>query len=446
MVLDAGLKPGGVIGTLFKNDSIIETGPEAFTTSKPSVTDLCARLGILERIIPANDKNRSTCVAYQGRLHPLPEGFVMLAPTRVWPFLLSGLFSPKGKLRMAMDIFLPPRQSNQDESLAQFVVRRFGREALERAAQPMIGGIHSAHPEMLSMKAVLPKLVELEQRHGSVIRGLIKDELANRGKCNRGTGSRSGQLKSFDLGLSVLIDALVKTLPPGSLKTDCRVTTVSTGRHGRRFDVVTKSGFVIPADSVIIAMPAHQAALILGDIDSVLTTQLSRIAFVSSVLVTRLYRVTDISKQINGSGFVVARDEMRTIKACTFSSVKFQNRAPDGKMLLRIFVDGALKPDVTELSDQSLEMLVSEDLKAYLGISADPVFSLITRHNRTSPQYHVGHREIVTQIEEALMRHPGLALAGNSYAGAGIPDCVASGERAAMSIISTLNTETAASS
>ncbi len=446
LVLDASPVAGGVIKTLLQNDSILETGPEAFTTSKPSVINLCSQLGISNRVIPTNKNNRITFVAYRGRLHPLPEGFVMLAPTKAWPFVCSGLFSLRGKLRMAMDLFLASRQSNEDESLAHFVVRRFGMEALERVAQPMIGGIQSAAPETLSMRAALPNLVELEQRYGSVIRGLITEQFRlgqqnHRNNEPKEGGARYSMLASFDHGLSVLVNALVKSLPSGSLHTNHSVTAIRSGRHGHRFDVLISSGQTISADAVILAIPAHEAARLLLDIDPALTDNLHHIEYCSTVIVTRLYHRSDIPQPINGFGFVVPRTELRNITACTFSNIKFQNRAPDEKLLLRIFVGGELKPETIELSNASIEKMVSEDLRTYLGINTRPVLSLVTRHYKRTPQYQVGHQGLVTKINNRLLYQPGLALAGNAYIGAGIPDCITSGQNAAASIISTLAME-----
>ncbi len=443
ILLEANAKAGGVIGTLNQTEAIIECGPEAFTTAKPAIVDLAESLGISDRIIGTSDQHRTTFVAFDKKLHPLPDGFVLLAPTKFFPFIMSRLFSLCGKLRMALDLVIPRRipTEEEDETLAGFVNRRLGREALERVAQPMVAGIQTAHPENLSVKSAMPQLLEFEKKHGSIILGLLSERF----KLNKtnGTvegnsrGARYGTFATFDKGMSVLVSELVKALPAGCLKTNHQVTFLVPGTE-RRFDVHLKDGTKLPADGVILALPAPQAARIVFDAYTQLASLLNKIPFASSVVVSRLYQRSAIPHPLRGFGFVVPRSEERTILACTFSSVKFVNRAPQDKVLLRIFAGGALQPGIYALADQKLEELITRDLSLYLGITSKPLRSIISRHLNRTPQYHVGHTKIIKEIQTVLAGFPGLALAGNAYAGAGLADCVASGNKAAESVLLSL--------
>ncbi|MBI4533377.1 MAG: protoporphyrinogen oxidase [Candidatus Melainabacteria bacterium] len=450
VLLEASTRLGGVIRTFRQDDFIFECGPDSFITQKPWAVNLCQRLELAEQIVQTSEKCRRTYVAFGGKLHPLPEGFMMLAPTRWMPFLRSSLFTWGGKLRMAADLLLPAKPIIQDESLADFVVRRLGRQALERIAQPMVGGIYTADPAQLSMKASMPIFLELEKTYGSVIRGMWHQERQRR-RSTPGVQSTGGQGESgarYSLfvtlkdGLDVLVDTLAERLPEGSIAYDSAVARIARAHNGINWTVTLDNGQSITGDAVIVCTPAYKTATMVAEVDPDLRALLASISFASSAVLTLIYNRTDISHPLDGFGFVVPAVEGCSIIACTFSNIKFPGRAPDSKVILRVFLGGALQPHIFALSDDEIEGVVQQDLKTYLGVQALPQLSLLSRHPLSMPQFHVGHLNLVAQIQDKVSRLPGLALAGNSYLGVGIPDCIHSGELAAESMLAYLTHNT----
>lgn len=447
LLLEASDRAGGAIRTVRHDDCILECGPDSFITQKPWAVDLCRRLGLEDCLIRTNESCRRTFVAHRGKLHPLPEGFLMLAPTRWWPFITSPLFSPLGKLRMALDIVLPAKQGGDDESLADFVVRRLGREALDRIAQPMIGGIYTADPGKLSLRATMPRFLELEKNYGGVIRGMLAEQRrrvdgtaieSNSGAGHTGAPSDSGARYSLfvtlEKGMQQLVDRLIEVLPPDCLRLRCPVSQVVRGTNGRRWIVQLSGGETVDADAVIFAAPSLVTSRMVSQIDPHLSADLSSIGLASSAVVNLIFKRADIPDPPDGFGFVVPAVERLSLIACTFSSIKFRNRSPEDKVVVRAFLGGALNEDILALSDDHLLRAVQADLRTLLSVSAQPEYSAITRWPKSMPQYHVGHLDLVARIESRLQCLPGIALAGNAYRGVGIPDCIHSGETAAEQI------------
>ena len=434
LLLEASNKLGGVIQTINEQDCLVECGPDSFITQKPWAIELCQRLEIADNIIQTNQNHRCTFVAFNGKLHPLPDGFMMMAPTKWRPFINSSLFTPLGKLRMAMDLILPKGSKEVDESLADFVIRRFGREALERVAQPMIGGIYTADPRRLSLRATMPRFMDLEEKYGSVIKGMMHEKAIHTGNGTE-SGVRYSMFVTLDKGMQLLVDSLIKKIPANSIRCNTSVLRIESITQESNckpsWNIISKAGETFPADAVLITTPSYAIADLMAKIDPLLSAELKRIEYASSVVINLIYNKTDIPVPINGFGFVVPASEPHSIIACSFSSVKFPQRAPKGKVLLRVFMGGALKPGINNLTDNELLQLARKDLAALLKISDKPLFSLITRWTHSMPQYHIGHLNLLKQIDAKLANLPGLALAGNAYHGVGIPDCIYSGEQAA---------------
>lgn len=426
LLLEAGPRPGGTIATERAGGFLVEAGPDSFLSEKPWALALCRRLGLEERLVRTDDRFRTVFVWFRGRLHPVPEGFQLLAPTRLGPFLSSSLFSWPGKLRMALDLVLPRRASGEDESLAAFVSRRLGRQALDRVAQPLVAGIYTADPAQLSLAATMPRFVELERRQRSLILGLWR---AGRARPEPGSsGARWSLFVSLAGGMGELVEALAARLPAGTVRTGCRVEGVE--RRGQRWRLATAAG-PVDADRVVVATESHAASRLLRYVDPPLAAMLQVIAYASSATVSLGYRRADIAHRLDGFGFVVPRTENRALLACTFSSVKYPGRAPEGHVLLRAFLGGALDASVLEQDDPALAGLVRAELAAALGAGGEPVLSRVHRHPAAMPQYGLGHLAAVEAIERRLAGLPGLGLAGSAYRGVGIADCVRSGEAAA---------------
>ncbi|HLM25269.1 MAG TPA: protoporphyrinogen oxidase [Pyrinomonadaceae bacterium] len=424
-ILEASSRLGGTIQTESRDGFLIERGPDSFISEKPQAVALAKRLGLESRLIETNEKYRRSFIVRNGRLRPVPEGFQLLAPSRMWPFITSDVFSLTGKARMAADLFLPRKNTNgmTDESLASFVRRRLGVEALDRMAQPMVGGIYTADPETLSLRATLPRFLEMEREHRSLILAMLRAGRAQK----RGTsGARYSLFLSFDRGVQVLVDAVTRINADFRMKTRAQKLAFDQG-----WTITTDKDEVFKADAVCLAVPAYIAAsLLTGE----LADKLRQIKYASTATINFGYRRAAIAHPLNGFGFVVPFIEKRSLIACTFSSVKFSRRAPAGHVLLRAFAGGALQPEIFALDEPELAARVAADLRELLGINEAPLFVEVAKWERSMPQYEVGHLDRVNEIEKLVSEVPGLTLAGNSYRGAGIPDCIRSGESAAESI------------
>ena len=425
-LVEARERLGGTIATERAGGFLIEAGPDSFLSEKPWALALCRRLALEDRLARTDDRYRKVFVWHAGRLHPLPDGWELLAPTRLAPFLSSRLFSWPGKLRMAFDLVLP-RGIADDESLGAFVRRRLGREALERVAQPLVAGIYTADPDDLSLTATMPRFAELEKQERSIILGLRRAR--RRARETGVSGARWSLFVTLKEGMEDLVAALATRLQPGTVLLKQRVAGVE--RRGDRWRVATAEGADLDADRVIVATESHAAARMLRYVDPTLATLLAEIPYASSATVTLGYRRADVPHPLDGFGFVVPHAEKRALLACTFSSVKYAGRAPEGDVLLRAFVGGALNEAVLELDDAPLVMRARAELREALGITAAPALARVFRWPKAMPQYHVGHLARVETIERRAGALPGLDLAGGAYRGVGIADCVRSGEAAA---------------
>ena len=425
-LIEARDRLGGTIQTERVDGFTVETGPDSFLSEKPWALALCRRLGVEDQLIRTDDRYRKVFVWRAGRLHPLPDGFQLLAPTRFAPFATSGLFSWPGKLRMAMDLVLPRGGTGDDESLGAFVRRRLGAEALERVAQPLVAGIYTADPDELSLAATMPRFLELERRERSLILGLWR--AAKKAPLPGTSGARWSLFVTFKNGMQQMVDTLAARLPDSAVQLKTRVTGIERAGAGWRVGV---GGGGFEADAVIVAAESHGAARLLRYVDPQITTLLGDIPYASSATVSLGYRREDVPHALDAFGFVVPRTEGRALLAATFSSVKYPGRAPDGFVLIRCFLGGALDAAMLDRGDAELIAQAREELRAALGLTATPVLTRLARHPASMPQYLVGHLARVEAIEHRVASLPGLVLAGGAYRGVGIADCVRSGEAAA---------------
>ena len=426
-LVEAAVRLGGSIASERVDGFLVEAGADSFLTEKPWALDLCRRIGLEERVITTRDADRRTFIVHDGRLHPLPDGFLLLAPTRLVPPVATPLFTWRGKLRMALDLVLPRRTDGADESLGEFVSRRLGRGALERVAQPLVGGIYTGDPARLSVAATMPRFVEMERHDRSMIVAMRR---AARAAATAGSGARWSLFVSFVDGMETLVRAIAQRLPEGAIRVHARVRALAAAApHG--YEVALESGERLHARGVIVATPAYVAADLVRGLDAALAANLEAIPYASSAIVTLGYGRADVPHRLDGFGFVVPAVEGRRLIACSFSSVKYEGRAPAGAALLRVFCGGALATHMMEYTDAELVDAARDELRDLLGIVAAPRLVRVHRHTRAMPQYHVGHLARLDAIDAAVARHPGLALAGNAYRGVGIPDCVHAGELAA---------------
>jgi protoporphyrinogen/coproporphyrinogen III oxidase len=433
---EASARLGGVIATERIGDRLLEAGPDSFIVEKPWAAELCRRVGLGEELIPPNEGSRKTLVVQEGRLESLPDAFQLIAPGRIGPFLRTAILSWRGKLTALKDLVLPRGgpPPNGDESLASFVRRRLGREVLERIAQPLIGGIYTADPETLSLSATMPRFLEMERRDRSVILALLRQ---NRRVSAAGTsGARFALFLTLRGGIEDLVTTLAARLPDGSVRLQTPVVGLERDAGGWALHLA--NGPVERADAVVMALPAPRAAEALAGTDADLAARLRDISYASSAIVSLVYRRSDLPRPVDAFGFVVPHVEGRPLIAASFSSIKYPGRAPDDELLVRVFVGGALRPDLFGLDDETLARTTRNELRDLLGIRSEPLLTRIWRHPESMPQYRVGHPARIAALRERARNHPGLALAGNAYEGVGLADCVRSGEAAADALLEEL--------
>lgn len=431
-LLEATHRVGGVIRTEHRDGFLLEHGPDAFLSTKPAAKALSEELGISDQFIGTNPKVRRSFVVRNGELHPVPEGFYMMAPGSFKPFLKSPLFSWHGKLRIAMELFMPRRGRDTDEAVAHFVRRRLGTEAFTRIAQPMIGGIYTSDAENLSLKATFPRFLEMEKSHGSIIKAL-RAQKKQAAQTSQGTsGPRYSLFLSFKSGMQTLIDTLTEAVS-GCIRIGAKVEHIQH-THDVGWHVSLANGETLKSELLCIALPAPQTRTLVQNVSVPLAMQVNSIPYASSAAVNLAFRRADITHPLDGMGFVVPAAENLSLIGCSFSSVKFEGRAPTEHVLLRAFVG---EPKSKESEGKLIE-LCQADLTPILGIKSEPQFAIVSKHPQAMAQYQVGHQDVVSSTERLARELPGFAIAGNGYHGVGIPDCIRSGEAAAISLLDVL--------
>jgi oxygen-dependent protoporphyrinogen oxidase len=463
-LFEAADRLGGSLETVRQDGFLIEKGADSFITTEPWALDLCRRIGFAEQLIPTNPEYRGAMVVARGRLQRVPDGFLLMAPNRLWPVLRSPIMSFFGKVRLGGEFFVKRRRPEDgevdDESVASFARRRLGREAYERLVQPLVGGIYTADPEKLSLAATLPRFLDMERQHGSLIRGARaagrsqgsdirnEEELQTERRQQAGlnkhkdSGARYSMFVAPREGLSSLVDAMAARLPNACVRLKTAVERIE--KVGSLWSVV--SGQLAPDsasvggrlplyDGVILATSASVAAKLLTSVDAPLASELAAIEYAGSAVVALGYDREQIAHPLESFGFVVPVVERRRILSASFSSVKFPGRAEPGKVLIRVFLGGALQPETLSLPEDELRRTAEEELRELLGIRGSPCLSELFRWPASMPQYHLGHLERVRKIKNRLSQLSGLALAGNAYEGVGIPQCIRSGEQAAERIV-----------
>jgi len=428
VVYESGPRFGGVLFTEQVQGCLIEAGPDSFLTEKPWAADLCRRLGIEDQLIGSNDSDRKTYILVKGKLVPMPDGLMFMVPTQLSPALLTPLFSTATKLRVAREWWYPARQSNGDESVAALVERHYGAEMVDRLADPLLAGVYGGEAAQLSVRAVLPRFVEMESKYGSLGRGM----LAARKNVERSQPAPS-IFSSLKGGMQQLGEALVARLPAEALRANSPVQAVQRQDRGW----VVSAGYASDQfDAVIVATPATAAAPLLEIASAELASELKAVSYSSSVTVALGFDQDVRANLPAGFGFLVPRREGKRLLAATFVHNKFPHRAPKDRALVRCFLGGSRDEQVLQLTDENILNIVRDELRQILGVKADPLFTRLYRWRGAMAQYSVGHLERLQRIEGLVKPLPGLALAGNAYRGIGVPDCIRSGEAAVQQVLS----------
>jgi len=436
LLLEASDHLGGKIVTYSGDGFLIEGGPDSFLTQKRAALDLCRELGLGNELIGSNHTaTPSTYVLSKGKLHPMPEGMMLMAPTMILPILRSKLISWPGKLRMGLEIFVGRNTTVADESLGAFVRRRMGSELLAKIAGPLMAGIHAGDPEALSLRSTFPMFTDMEKKHRSLVLGMMKHKKAQAAAPS--TGPRPSMFTTLSGGLQQLPDAIAARLNPANVKLNTRVQSIAS--DGVQYQLTLSDGTSLLAHNVVFTTPAYVTAEIVQQLAPALANRLREIRYVSTSTVSLAFRRSDITCDLNGFGFIVPATEGRKISACSWSSTKFSHRSPDDFVLVRVFIGGAFNESLAEQDDATLIDIARNELREIMGITATPVLALAYRWTKSNPQYNVGHSVRIDAIDQLVATHPGLYLAGAAYRGSGIPDCIQGGFDTVAKIVASQN-------
>jgi protoporphyrinogen/coproporphyrinogen III oxidase len=423
---------GGVVLTEHVEGCVLEGGPDSFLTEKPWARDLCRELGLEDQLIPSNDAARKTYILKQGRLIKIPDGLLFLVPTKILPIVCSPLFSLPTKLRMAREWFHPPRRSNRDESVAAMVERHYGREMVDVLADPLLAGVYGGEASQLGVRAVLPRLVEMEAKYGSLGRAMLA---ARKKAAAAQPGPGRPLFTSLKRGMQQMVDAVISRLRPTSV---CLRTQIEAVERKNGSWMISTESRSEPFEGVILAAPAHAAGGLLRKLSPPLAAELLAIPYTSSITINFVYAGAVRASLPPGFGFLVPSNEGRRILAATFVHNKFPYRAPEDRALIRCFLSGARNEGIFERSDEDILAIAGEELEQILRLRADPLFARVYRWKSTMAQYGVNHWERLQRIDALLGELPALALAGNGYRGIGVPDCVRTGQEAATRLLTGL--------
>ncbi|PLT33806.1 protoporphyrinogen oxidase [Bacillus sp. V5-8f] len=430
VLIEASPRLGGKVQTAVRDGFVIEKGPDSFVARKLSASRLAREVGMEDKLI-YNSAGKSY-VLVKDRLHPMPGGSIMGIPTEIGPFIKTGLFSPFGKLRAAADFVLPRSGKKGDQSLGEFFRRRLGDEVLENLIEPLLSGIYAGDIDKLSLMATFPQFYEVEVQHRSLILGMKKSTPASPSKPAK-SGPKKGGFLTFTTGLQSFIDAIEAHLESGSVLKGVRVEEIAK-ENNNTYRLRLNNQEVMYADAVIVSTPHHA-------IPGMFPMQpffqpLKEMQATSVATVAMAFDKSAITQDIDGTGFVVSRNSDYTITACTWTHKKWPHSTPEGKVLIRCYVGRAGDEAVVNLSDEDITKIVLEDLNKTMSITEKPDFSIITRWKDSMPQYTVGHKQRIEGVKNSVKKElPGVFLAGSSFEGLGLPDCIDQGERAVEDVV-----------
>ncbi len=426
-LVEASGRLGGKIRTETVDGFLVESGPDSFISYRPAALELARELALEDSIItPTNP--RTVWIRARGRFVRMPEGMGLVLPTRLTPFITTEMFSPLEKLRIGLDLIQPRDGHGGDVSVGTFLRRRLGGALVERLAGPLLGGVYGTPIDELSLDAVVPQLREAERQHRSL---LLASLASGRAVRVRGSGSPFVSLAG---GMGQLTGALVGAITrSGGVEVRMKSKVVSLERHGGGFDVRLANGDLLRPEAVVLASPGPATAGLLETIAPAAASCVRAIAHGSTAVVSLAYRLDQFTTPPVGHGFLVAAGEPLVIDGCTISSLKWAGRAPDGSVLLRVFV-GSHSPGALAGSDAEIVALVEHDLAQMAGVHGAPILARVARSIDQMPKYTVGHLERVAGANEALAGIPNLAIVGAAFCGVGVPDCIAQGRAAAARV------------
>ncbi len=436
-LFEAGNRTGGVIHTEYTDGFILDHGADMFAIQPPAAIDLIRKLGLEDQLIEPEPTRRGARIVHRGRLVPVPEGFVVMRATQWWPMLTTPLLGLTGKLRFLAERWVPPLREDRDESVSDFVLRRMGRQVLERIVAPLSAGIYTADITKLSMRATMGPIAELERQYGSLAKATQARRTTGEDSVERASsGARYGKFRAFRRGMKALLEAMAASLPSGTIQLNCPVEGLERVQDGWAVQLRGQPSQTF--DEVVVAVPPALAARLLRPIHPGTANELDSIEMASAAIVVLAVPRRQISSDIDTFGFVVPLSEHRRILAGSFASHKFAGRAPDDQVVIRVFIGGAMQPELLEQSDEQLVCIAREELAELIGLSGEPTLTRVVRWNHAMPQYHVGHLDRVERIERAISTLDGLSLVNNGLHGVGIAPVIALAGRVADQVVGRL--------
>ena len=430
-LVEASHRVGGKMQTYVKDGYVIERGPDSFLERKESAGRLIREVGLGDKLI--NNDTGKSYVLVKDRLHPMPGGSIMGIPTEIAPFITTGLFSWPGKFRAAGDFFMPRSQAEGDQSLGEFFRRRLGDEVVENLIEPLLSGIYAGDIDNMSLMSTFPQFYQVEQKYGSLIRGMKKTAPAPKKTNETGNEKKKGIFLTVTSGLQSFVDAIESKLEAGSVLKGIRVDKISKQDMG--YQLKMSNGQTLEADSILVSAPAEAALHMFPEQDHIFEP-FREMPATSVATVAMAFPASVIKQDIDGTGFVVSRNSDYTITACTWTHKKWPHTTPEGKVLLRCYVGRPGDEAIVDLSDDEMIKIVLEDLNKTMDIQAQPEFALVSRWKEAMPQYTVGHKQRVENLKSDLLKElPGVFVGGSSYEGIGLPDCIDQGEAAVEKIL-----------
>ncbi len=435
-LIEGSERLGGKIQTELVDGFVIEKGPDSFLARKQAIIDLTLELGLVDQLVGTNPKARKNYIFYRNRLHLMPPGLILGIPTQMGPFVKTGLISPMGKLRAALDLLIPSRKEEGDEALGAFLQRRLGKEVAENIAEPLLSGIYAGDTQVLSLDATFPQFKAIETKYGSIIKGMLMSRKAGVGAqtpaLNLPAVAKQSMFLNYKNGLGTLVNKLITALDGVHIHTKLSVNQII--RDEKQYRVIMADQREVKADSIILATPAYVTKSLLRDMES--SQLLANTTYVSVANVVLAFNRADLDYPLDASGFVIPRNEGRSMTACTWTSSKWTHSSPSDKVLLRCYVGHSKDQSKVNLSDGEMVAMVQKEIKEIMGVTANPIFYRITRWENSMPQYQVGHLQRLKQIRQDLAAfRPGVFLAGAGYQGVGIPDCIQQGKDAVQQVM-----------
>jgi len=419
---------GGKIKTEYREGFVIERGPDSFIKRKPEALEIIKDLGLEEDVV--SNQIGQSYILKEDRLHPIPEGSVMGVPTNIRSVLDSELLSMDGKVRVLNEFFIPPLPDFEDMSVGEFFKARFGEEVVDHIISPLLSGIYAGDIYKLSLQIALPQFIAIEKQYGGLIKGL--SQMAPKKK--------TSQFATLRGGLKQLVDALEQAVNQdgASIYTGTCVEAVET--EDQRYSLSLSNGEKVSADHVIFCVPHHVTEALLSDADYLHREQVAPDTSVANIAMA--FNQEDVQMEQEGTGFVVSRQEPKTITASTWTHMKWAHVAPRDKALIRCYVGKPGDDQSIDQSDEELVHIALQDVKSVMTIKARPQFSVVTRWSQAMPQYAVGHRQWLATVRRRLeLDYPNVHLVSASYDGVGIPDCIKQAKAVAEEIVIIKETE-----